>query len=259
VQLVVTTVRATAELTRMPRAIARARLDIGRAEAPSWGTVVDRLEAMGYERRPSVTDVAQYAIRGGIVDVYGFGMADPARLEWWGDELISIRTFDLDTQRSRAETDAVTILPVRPEPRGAEPEATTDGGGQTLLDLLPADTLIVVDASVEVEEVRRVWSEAQHHLEVARRRGEDPPGRDALLLAPTAWEERWTAAARLELSEDHPAHRFPIGPPPPIARKIAHLRDLARRQPTLVLCDNEGQLERLDELLAEGTSSPWAR
>jgi transcription-repair coupling factor (superfamily II helicase) len=252
VQVVVTTVRATAELTRMPRAVARARLEIGRAEAPSWGTVVDRLEAMGYERRPSVTDVAQYAVRGGIVDVYGFGMADPARLEWWGDELISIRTFDLDTQRSRAETDAVTILPVRPGLDGEEAAAMTDGGRQTLLDLLPADTLIVVDAAVDAGEVQRVWREAQHHLDVARRRGEDAPGRDALFIPPAAWEERWNAAARLELSEEQAEHRFPIGPPPPIERKIAYLRDLARRQSTLVLCDNEGQLERLDELLAEG-------
>jgi transcription-repair coupling factor (superfamily II helicase) len=251
VQLVVTTIRGTAELTRMSGAVARSRLDIGRTAAPSWATVVDRLEAMGYERRPSVTDVAQFAVRGGIVDVYGFGMADPARLEWWGDELISIRSFDLDSQRSRAETDAVTILPVRPQPDGAEPEDGARGARQTLLDLLPADTLVMVDAAVEVGEVERIWTDAQHHLDVARRRGEDVPGRDALFLAPDAWSERWAAAARLELSRERAEHRFPIGPPPAIERKIARLRDLVRRQPTLILCDNEGQLERLDELLTE--------
>ena len=102
----VTTIRGTAELTRMPDAVSRARLDISKDDAPSWHAVIERLDAMGYERRPSVTDVAQYAVRGGIVDVYGFGMADPARLEWWGDALVSIRTFDLDTQRSEQEIDA---------------------------------------------------------------------------------------------------------------------------------------------------------
>ncbi len=249
-QVVVTTIRGTAELTRMPDTVRRARLDLSKKEAPSWETVIERLEAMGYERRPSVTDVAQFAVRGGIVDVYGFGMADPARLEWWGDDLISIRTFDLDTQRSSGESDAVTVLPVR---AGSD----TPGGDlepprrRSVLDLLPADTLVVVDAAVDVGEVDRVWNEAEHHVQVARRRGEDVPGRDAVFLAPEAWSAQWAAAARLELTIGTAEHRFPLAPPPPIERKIARLRNLVRSRPTLVLCDNEGQLERLEELLAE--------
>ncbi|MGD8726813.1 MAG: hypothetical protein PVH40_04160, partial [Gemmatimonadales bacterium] len=71
---VVTTLRATLELTRMPEAVEQQRLEIRKEGGLSWGDVVDRLESIGYERTPSVVDVAQYAVRGGIIDVYGFGM-----------------------------------------------------------------------------------------------------------------------------------------------------------------------------------------
>src|SRR2546430_122833 len=47
-----------------------------------------------------VTEVAQFSVRGGILDAYGFGMAAPVRIEWWGDEIVSLRSFDLDSQRS---------------------------------------------------------------------------------------------------------------------------------------------------------------
>src|SRR5438552_16662980 len=99
---------------------------------------------MGYERVPTVTEVAQYSVRGGILDVYGFGMATPARIEWWGDEGVSVRSFDLDTQRSGEALNRVTVLPVRTEvdvrgPVGAQHAAPLH---RTLPDLLPTDTIV---------------------------------------------------------------------------------------------------------------------
>src|SRR5439155_5900898 len=136
-------------------------------------------------------DVAQFAVRGGIIDVYGFGMAAPARIEWSGDEIVSIRSFDLDTQRSEREVEEVTVLPVRPAGRGEQgavpstsellpaPGSVPSGERRSLLDLLPPDALIAVSDGVELADVQRAWDEAVHHLDVARRRGEEVPGRDA--------------------------------------------------------------------------------
>ena len=78
---------------------------------------------MGYRRVATVTEVAEFSVRGGILDVYGFGMAVPARLEWWGDDITSIRGFDLTTQRSLQELEEVTVLPV-------STRALTDGDGE---------------------------------------------------------------------------------------------------------------------------------
>jgi len=114
VRVVVTTLAASAELTRMAGAVELARIYLEEGTSSRLSDFVDQLVSMGYERRPSTLDVAQFAVRGGIVDVYGFGMAAPARIEWWGDEIASIREFDLDSQRSEGTIDSVTLLPVRP-------------------------------------------------------------------------------------------------------------------------------------------------
>jgi transcription-repair coupling factor (superfamily II helicase) len=250
VQVVVTTARASAERTLMPAALAASRLEIGPGTA--FRDVVRRLAQLGYQRVPQVTDVAQYAVRGGIVDVYGFGMALPARAEFWGEELAALRAFDLTTQRGAGVLPRVTVLPVDPH------SALADGAAvrSTLLDLVPALALLVEDAPAAFEvEVVRAWDEAEHHAEVARRLGEDVPPRGELFVPPEAWRSSRARFARLGLAADGATHRLPFAPAPEVAR------DLTRLAPppggtTLVLCDNEGQLERLDELLHEGRRGP---
>lgn len=271
VRVLITTVRATAELTPMPTAVAERRLELAVGEPADLETVVGRLEQMGYERRPTVLDVGLFAVRGGIVDVYGFGMAAPTRIEWWGDEPHSIRAFDLETQRSEREVHRVAVLPIRPQKAG-RPESRKDGTDshpqsyhhvdapsyrQSILDLLPPDTLVFVDADVESAEVHRMWSEAPHHIEVARRRGEDVPDPATIFLPPDAWAARWHRFGRVALGSDTAPHDLKLLPPPRVERDIRRLLKVIRESPTLILCDNQGQLERLDELLTEGGAS-WA-
>jgi transcription-repair coupling factor (superfamily II helicase) len=256
IRLLVTTARAAAERTGVPAALASMRLELapgrvpGAASAVSRAAVIERLEAMGYARVPTVTEVAQFSVRGGIVDVYGFGMAAPARSEWWGDEVQSLRAFDLDSQRSGAPIERVTILPARTE-SGAP--GTTEQVRSSLLDLLPSDALIAVEGEAALdEEVDRAWSEAAHHLEVARRLGEEPPPRAALFLDPADWRRRLGGFARVVLNASDAAIRFPLAPPEVVDRDIRRLRRIvASEPPTVILCDNEGQLERLDELLEQ--------
>src|SRR6059036_567878 len=204
---------------------------------------------MGYERVPTVTDVAQFSVRGGIIDVYGFGMAGPARIEWWGDEIVSLRGFDLDTQRSGDAIERITVLPVRTE--AAAPGAPAATTRSSLLELLPADAIFVVEQESAVErEVVRAWEEAAHHLDVARRLGEELPEREQLWLEPSAWRGRLAAFALVSLGDVDAAARFPIIAPESVDRDLKRLRQVvASEPPTVILCDNEGQLERLEELL----------
>src|SRR5258705_407220 len=115
VRVLITTARASAERTAVPAALGQARLVIGTKEGKGLTGTTQRLAQMGDRRVPTVTEVAQYSVRGGILDVYGFGMATPARIEWWGDEVASVRSFDLDTQRSGDTLARVTVLPVKSE------------------------------------------------------------------------------------------------------------------------------------------------
>lgn len=253
VRVLVSTVPATVELTRMAAAVSTVRLDLRVGESRPLTEVVDLLKRMGYEARPSVLDVGQFAVRGGIVDVYGFGMMAPARIEWWGDEVQSLRHFDLDSQRSEDQVEAVSVLPVRPLSECEEGDSERNAEGserRSLLELVPPDTLIVSATEDEIGIVRRVWDEARHHVEVAWRRGEDVPGREAVFLDPRAWTTLWTSFAQLALCESAAEYDFGITPPPPVGRNMKALASVVSSGPTLILCDNEGQLERLEELLS---------
>jgi len=252
VRVLITTARASAERTAVPAALEQARLVIGTNEKRSLTDTTQRLVEMGYERVPTVTEVAQYSVRGGILDVYGFGMATPARIEWWGDDVASVRSFDLDTQRSGDTVDRVTVLPVRAESVQGQVGAQHAAPLRTnLLALLPTDTVVVTDQESAVQrEVERAWADAAHHLEVARRMGEEPPPREELLIEPGVWRARLTALARIAVSDAETEQRFPLAPPEHIDRDLKRLRQIvAQPPPTVILCDNEGQLERLEELL----------
>ncbi|MBI1968239.1 MAG: transcription-repair coupling factor [Gemmatimonadetes bacterium] len=254
VRILVTTARASAERTEVPAVLQASRLELaqgvgnGERGMGSLTDVARRLGEMGYTRVSVVTEVAQFSVRGGILDVYGFGMAAPARVEWWGDEIVSLRDFDLDTQRSGEALTRVTVLPIKTSGSGKG-----EGGEITssLLDLLPADVLLVIDQESAVErEVERAWADAAHHLEVARRMGEEPPAREALFLDPPAWRHTLEGFGRLALHAPDAADRFDVAPPEAVDRDLRRLRDILGRPPaTVILCDNEGQLERLEELL----------
>jgi len=105
--------------------------------------------------------------------------------------------------------------------------------------------------------VTRSWREAAHHLEVARRLGEEVSAREDLFEAPERWVERIGAFPRLAVKVETGDLNAGFFPPERVERDIRRLRSmLSGNQPSLILCDNEGQLERLDELLSEGAGRP---
>jgi transcription-repair coupling factor (superfamily II helicase) len=261
-RVLVTTARATAERTLLPAALERLRLRLSVGERRAPAEVSRALETMGYGRVHTVTEVAEFSVRGGILDVYGFGMAAPARLEWWGDDITSLRAFDLTTQRSLEELTDITVLPI-----STAALRENDAGDQavpsyrrTLLELLPPDTLVIQESSVaDLDEVTRAWNEAEHHLEVARRLGEDVPSREAIFEAPPPWESRIGGFPRLLLRNEPVDLQFGFFPPDRVDRDLNRLRGLLRSgPPTMILCDNEGQLERMEELLDEPTAAMLA-
>jgi transcription-repair coupling factor (superfamily II helicase) len=264
-RVLVTTARATAERTLVPAALERLTLSLKVGARQPLGNVVAALERMGYRRVPTVTEVAEFSVRGGIVDVYGFGMATPARCEWWGDDISSLRGFDLTSQRSLEELQEVTVLPittagVREDAAGAgngigdwAPAAPAPALRRTLLELLPAETILVAEASgPDADEVGRAWREAEHHLEIARKLGEEVPSRDAIFEEPACWRERIEGFPRLLLREEPVDLQVGFFPPERVDRDLNRLRSLLHGSPpTLILCDNEGQMERLEELLED--------
>ena len=79
--------------------------------------LVQHLESIGYERREPVEMVGEYSLRGGIFDVFPAEASRPVRVEFFGDEIESIRQFDVESQRSVLKVTSATLLPLAEYPR----------------------------------------------------------------------------------------------------------------------------------------------
>ena len=92
---------------------------------------------LGFERVDYVYEPGQFAVRGSIVDVYSFSSDMPYRIDFFGDEVDSIRTFDVQSQLSQSKVDAMTIVP----------NIKKDNTEYiSFLEFLPKDTLIVTQS-----------------------------------------------------------------------------------------------------------------
>jgi transcription-repair coupling factor (superfamily II helicase) len=268
VSMLLTTARALLEKTQLPRALAHTRLEIRKGDTRRPEDLATHLESIGFERVPMVEDVAQFSMRGGIFDIYSFGMAEPVRLEFWGDEITELRHFDLISQRSTRDADLALVLPVDGQLSGYAEESER----VSITTLFGPDTIVVIPEDSRVgPELRRTWDEAQHHIDLARRRGEDTPGRSELYAAPEETLAVLSSLGIIELfsgdvidshsefaSPENPPVTidFPIVPPEPIHRDMKRLREVVSDGiRTIILCDNSGQAERLDELLSEGRNA----
>jgi len=117
-----------------------------KGEEVDLGDVAELLAGSGYERVEQVADRGQFAVRGGILDVFGSTGDQAARVELFGDEIESIRFFSTFTQRSLSEVDRIELDPaaeIDPDHRLTAEEALAgsaeDGAERPLAELLPTD------------------------------------------------------------------------------------------------------------------------
>jgi hypothetical protein len=90
------------------------RLRVGEEHLPDM--LVEHLLSVGYTRVDVVEMPGQVSMRGGILDVYGPEMERPVRIDFFGDEIESMRRFDPETQRSSSAVDEVLLLPLTETP-----------------------------------------------------------------------------------------------------------------------------------------------
>jgi transcription-repair coupling factor (superfamily II helicase) len=91
-------------------AVSASTLKIKRGSALTMEQLLEKLNAAGYDRVPQVTTRGQVAVRGGIVDLYSWQAPLPVRLEFFGDNVESLREFDIDTQTSVRDLGKIDIL-----------------------------------------------------------------------------------------------------------------------------------------------------
>ncbi len=113
--VVVVTRQSLDEQVSAPRTLEKATLSLASGERRDRDGLVQALDDAGYENVSQVSERGQYSVRGGIMDVYSWQQALPVRLEWFDDEVESIREFDLDRQTSVRALERCSLLLRVPE------------------------------------------------------------------------------------------------------------------------------------------------
>ena len=104
-------------------------------------TLANQLSEIGFERVDFVFEPGQYAIRGGIVDIYSYSHDMPYRLDFFGDEIDSIREFDIEDQLSKNKVTTAQIVGRDEVPSTEYGVQSSEYGVQSILDYLPKNTL----------------------------------------------------------------------------------------------------------------------
>ncbi|MEW5995770.1 MAG: hypothetical protein AB1744_15440, partial [Candidatus Zixiibacteriota bacterium] len=109
-------IRAVLEPTIYPDFLREACIDLNVGSEADLDDLVNRLVKLGFRRVPVVEEVGDFARRGGLVDFFSPGADSPVRVEFFGDEVDTIRTFDVSTQRTISRINDVSLLPRREIP-----------------------------------------------------------------------------------------------------------------------------------------------
>ncbi len=294
---VVATVRAVMQRTMPPAVLSGAMLHVAEGASVPLNELTARCNRLGYERMDMVQAPGHFSVRGGIVDVYPHGMEQPCRIEFFGDEVESIRLFDVYTQRSSRNISELKVLPNRemidePETRddvvrrvrqageslsidASELVSHIEDGGlfegserylpyfhpsaATIMNYLPDRTLIVRCEPDELEREAETFGEEYENTHRRRTEAGDlvPAPEEAIL----GWHDikedsayygtmemvRGARAAEGWLAIGTEASGVYQGAMDVLKSRLAEWKaDNAR---VVVVCDNEGQAERLREIL----------
>ena len=133
---IVTYPEALFEKVVLSKVLASNIISLKQAETINVNEILEKFVGYGFTRTDFVYEPGQFAIRGGILDIYSFGNEKPYRIELFGNEIDSIRIFDPETQLSERKLLQVNIIP--------NVETQFDGAGEkvSLLNFLPENTII---------------------------------------------------------------------------------------------------------------------
>ncbi|MFZ4547250.1 MAG: transcription-repair coupling factor [Bacteroidales bacterium] len=133
----------------------KSTLKVKRGETLELDLVYDLLDEFGFVRSDYVVEPGQFALRGGIIDVFSFTNDNPYRIEFAGDEVESLRTFDPVTQRSIDKLDHITIVP------NVQDRALVETR-ETFLDFIPRYSILwLQDAGFAAERIGSEFEKAE--------------------------------------------------------------------------------------------------
>lgn len=248
--LIVTSLQALLELMPPPAATSGQSRTVHVEDHIPPAKLVAELAAQGFERVSFVSEPGELAWRGGILDIFPFTGGWPVRLEYYGDDIESIREFDITTQRSVSHLASARLVP-RPE------QVQSNAAWVSLLDCIHQDAVLAVfgdphlqsEASIRFEKVLTRFKTAKN--------GAAPP--ETRFLSADALLEQTARFPRIVVGPAAHGESIDTGsiggrPQPAFAGQLRRLQDHLQELHTWkvhILCDSRGQKDRLGALLEE--------
>ena len=198
----------------------------------------------GLQRTSAVELPGEFSSRGGIVDIFSPDAETPIRVEFFGDEVESIRLFDAASQRSIGDLEEADISVIAPSPEDSE----------CVLNLLPAESWLLwiepAEVAAEATRFRERWEQPQKLL-----------SRSVVMQAA---EQFATVTAEALATSPQPVHgRLPLGSVERFSGDVARVRheldDMAGDNEVLLVCRTEAEIKRLSELLASAKLTQKSR
>ncbi|MGI9015229.1 MAG: transcription-repair coupling factor [Phycisphaerales bacterium] len=202
----------------------------------------------GYTRVETIDNPGEFAMRGGILDIFSPGADAAVRMDLFGDQVESMWEIDLDTMGSDRRIDSATLLTAKTDGMLDDSDQSVD-----VSVFLDARTIVILAELIEIHEQGRGYFE----------RLTDARGIIPLVDVIAALGDR--SHARLEVSHLAPGtasgavHDLPVEQLPPFsedtAEAVQELVELSRELPVVVAAQNTGEMQRLHELLHDVTQT----
>jgi len=231
-QLVVVSAEGVAQRFPSPESIQNEWIELSQGIQRDLYQTVETLALFGYTRETMVERPGEISLRGGILDIFPFTGEEPHRVEFWGDRIESIRTFDLTTQRSTGQGESLHLIPAPP---------AWEDGSESLLAYFKVDPIVF-------------WEDPDLIAAEVQKEGHR---RQASLLSTDAWEILFNASPSIRyytLSSPEDVMDFggrtirhPGGTAAEIRENLASLCDT--RQGVFILCEQTQHLRRIQEFL----------
>ena len=172
VKWIVSWPEAMAENVPAPDRLRKARLSLKTGAKTSLSETVTKLREEGFRQTDYVYEPGQFALRGSILDIYSFSSELPYRIDFFDDEIDSIRTFNVETQLSESRLGEITVIPALTDPDRY--------GSIPLLDFIdPGTPLFVQSASWLLSRVEELCSQGPSETALLAGEG-DPHAMDKL-------------------------------------------------------------------------------
>ncbi|MGQ1948131.1 transcription-repair coupling factor [Geofilum sp. OHC36d9] len=213
--------------------------------------IVDFLKELGFRSADFVYEPGYYSVRGSILDVFSFSNEEPFRIDFFGNEVDSIRSFDIETQLSKQSFDEITIIP--------ELEADNENEFITLQEMIPPHVVVWMDQpTVIADKMNQIYNKIIENQSADKNLRLPKPEQltnGSLFLKKIieqtllVWENAQGLTSNLSIE-------FATAPQPLFHKQFALVEQNIKERTNkgyeiIILSDNQRQLDRLKQIFAD--------